>query len=1056
MSLEELVGSISSEMAPADAQQVFSTVQLILQNIIDKPQEVKFRTPTKQKVEAKLGPKGMELLRCLGFTDSGEKFVLPDSADLGQLEEAMATIECLAASLGDNAPPAAATSAVDTDGMDPETAEAIRLSMEGQPGPKRQRADESGDAAMAEAMDREESRQEVAFERFRQEDVVVDQATVEEINTFCRASGEKYVDPQFPPTNKSIYMDENDATEWACLVSGCRGRTKLPPVPPLPKSREEAEKQEEDFNKNVRCSKCGAPPGHVAKVQYFNRPLQWLRPGERCVGCEMVYGHLQGGKELISRLCPHYIRDTMSETTVGVPWKVIRSEARAEDVCQGALGNCWFAGALSVVARVPQLIENLFITKEFNPNGAYALRLFHAGAWQSILIDDLMPTSQIFEGYIDGTTIYYSRGGNLTYLHGARRQLWVPLVEKAAAKLFRCYQGMKGGTFGEALSLFTGCPVEKLILYIPKEMELRRRERRAALAERRTQLLLQGRDPSELPESDDDDDEVGNDDLNWTKLMSANEQGYLMGMGCTEEGVEKTKDEIAAVGLQAPHAYGILDVREVMVNGKLTRMVKVRNPWGERSPKTWLGDWGKDSSKWTYALKLELGRINRGGVEMEDPMSIFWMEFQDVKKYFSAVEICRLHVGWKEIQGKAWLPSGVGAGECFELTVYRKTQVDLTLWQETHIARMGMTAKSTNIDVGFAVLRRRNDGIQDFQYEFVEYFRRTLADSVGGELILDGGFTYRVVPVSYGFMQEVQPRKGVLVVHSVQKIDMKTTRMAWGDLAHAIGESCRRRAKKIPLQQMPQGVSTWLLQDERGYSFYVENPLQMPVALQVDCSDCMGCVSTPSSMSVVSCIPPQCRQVVFGLATAPGAERFRIGFVAEGLPAEAASWALPGEDLHAPLPLVPEELRRVAALPDATILENAPPEEPLPPPPLGTTRPPVVSAGTAATNGDVEMSEEDMLAEALKMSMEGKSSATPAAASNADEDDELAEAIRMSMMPNSQAPAAAAAAPEAPKKLNLQDEVKRLFEQYKQQGMAPNEAAAKALKDAQAAIAAAR
>ena len=43
-----------------------------------------------------------------------------------------------------------------------------------------------------------------------------------------------------------------------------------------------------------------------------------------------------------------------------------------------------------------------------------------------------------------------------------------------------------------------------------------------------------------------------------------------MGMGCTEEGCEKTKEELVEkMGLSAPHAYGVLDVKEVQVNGQV-------------------------------------------------------------------------------------------------------------------------------------------------------------------------------------------------------------------------------------------------------------------------------------------------------------------------------------------------------------------------------------------------------------------------------------------------------------------------------------------------------
>ncbi|CAE7243202.1 CAPN15, partial [Symbiodinium microadriaticum] len=82
----------------------------------------------------------------------------------------------------------------------------------------------------------------------------------------------------------------------------------------------------------------------------------------------------------------------------------------------GALGNCWFAGALSVVAQMPDLISKICITKDVNPHGVYQLRLCHAGEWIDLVVDDYFPTSQVSEGFTDGQTIRFSRGGNLCYL----------------------------------------------------------------------------------------------------------------------------------------------------------------------------------------------------------------------------------------------------------------------------------------------------------------------------------------------------------------------------------------------------------------------------------------------------------------------------------------------------------------------------------------------------------------------------------------------------------------------------------------------------------------
>ena len=541
--IEEASGSLSAD----EALKNFSLLQRILTNVLSNPGEGKYRTLTKSKLAGKLSPIGLQILQALGFTDLGEALVLPAGDPGEEFLQAKELLDCLTMSAdGENA------QADEIDAEDAELAEALRLSMPDgiDPAPaKRPRPSEEEDRALAERLDRDEpdERTEVSFERFRAEDVQIELDAVEKINQFCKETGDKYVDPQFPPTSKSLYLNAEDAATWSCL--SCKTSSPLPPTPPLPKSQEEAQQQEADFAAKVKCVTCGEPAHYAIKVHFFSRPTQWIRPGERCPGCELMYGHLPACKELLPRLCPHFLRDSMSNTTVGSPWKLIRGEARAEDVCQGGLGNCWFAGALSVLATCPKMVEKLFETKEFNPSGAYLLQLHHAGSWRRILIDDLLPTSQIFEGYIDGQTIYYSRGGTLCYLQGSRRQLWVPLVEKAAAKLFGNWAGLKGGTFGEALALFTGFPTQRLPLYIPKELRRRREERRKQIADERTMMLLQG---MEVPDMEDSDDDMENDDLKWSQILSASESGYLMGMGCTEEGCEKTKHHIVEeMGLQA-------------------------------------------------------------------------------------------------------------------------------------------------------------------------------------------------------------------------------------------------------------------------------------------------------------------------------------------------------------------------------------------------------------------------------------------------------------------------------------------------------------------------
>ena len=105
------------------------------------------------------------------------------------------------------------------------------------------------------------------------------------------------------------------------------------------------------------------------------------------------------------------------------------SGVEAGDVIQGVLGDCWFLGALSVVATKPDLLMKNFCQKELNEQGVYEFNFYKNGDWIKVVIDDLIPCHR-------GKPIF----GRCLDIN----EVWVMLIEKAYAKLHKTYENLEG------------------------------------------------------------------------------------------------------------------------------------------------------------------------------------------------------------------------------------------------------------------------------------------------------------------------------------------------------------------------------------------------------------------------------------------------------------------------------------------------------------------------------------------------------------------------------------------------------------------------------------
>jgi hypothetical protein len=102
------------------------------------------------------------------------------------------------------------------------------------------------------------------------------------------------------------------------------------------------------------------------------------------------------------------------------------------DVVQGKLGDCWFLGALSVLGTKEHLLKQVFWNfNEYSELGLYVCVFYKDMGLRYVIIDDQIP-------------VFASSGKVVFGQCKDPNELWVPLIEKAYAKLHGCYKALIG------------------------------------------------------------------------------------------------------------------------------------------------------------------------------------------------------------------------------------------------------------------------------------------------------------------------------------------------------------------------------------------------------------------------------------------------------------------------------------------------------------------------------------------------------------------------------------------------------------------------------------
>jgi calpain len=120
----------------------------------------------------------------------------------------------------------------------------------------------------------------------------------------------------------------------------------------------------------------------------------------------------------------------------------------------------------------------------------------------------------------------------------------------------------------------------------------------------------------------------------WTILFQAYHKNSIM--GCSIIPDPSVREAKLANGLVKGHAYTITKLVNFDSNGRETKLLRIRNPWG--NDVEWKGAWSDNSRNWdrlSDETKQELGLVSDNDGE-------FWMEFKDFLAEWHNIQICHL------------------------------------------------------------------------------------------------------------------------------------------------------------------------------------------------------------------------------------------------------------------------------------------------------------------------------------------------------------------------------------------------------------------------------
>ncbi|XP_045150797.1 calpain-10 [Echinops telfairi] len=253
-------------------------------------------------------------------------------------------------------------------------------------------------------------------------------------------------------------------------------------------------------------------------------------------------------------------------------------------VKQGLLGDCWFLCACAALQKSRRLLEQVIPPGQpswLEPayRGCFTCRVWQYGHWVDITVDDRLPCL----------------AGRLCFSRCQSEDVfWLPLLEKAYAKVHGCYELLWAGQVADALVDLTGGLAERWTL---KDFT-------------RTSAPLDGTG--------------GRGHRTLRQLLPLKDRCLL---SCSVLSPRAGAQELGEF-----HAFVVSDLRELRTQaGGDVLLLRVHNPWGRRC---WQGPWREGGTGWRRVQAAEAADLL---AQLQD--GEFWVDEEEFVREFDELTI---------------------------------------------------------------------------------------------------------------------------------------------------------------------------------------------------------------------------------------------------------------------------------------------------------------------------------------------------------------------------------------------------------------------------------